>query len=342
VNDARLGVWTYELRDRSHHWSDSMFRVHGICPTSPLARDEDRFALVHPEDRERVIETVIGTVAQRGSGSFTYRIQQPNGEIRLLESTVSTVVDAEGEPIRLCGAVLDVTDQLRIHEMLAHAQRQSTIGSVASGIAHDFGNLLVSVSLSAARLRRELASSHERATGWLEEIDVALRHARDLIRQLHGYAQRRVAEPAPIQVVDVIRDIEPLLRRLAGERVQLMLRVDDDLPVVRVDPAELSQVLVNLTVNARDAAPGGGRVSIFVHADEGEVIFEVADDGIGMDEVVRARIFEPFFTTKPPGEGTGLGLPTSRAIVERVGGRMSVDSRPGVGTVFRIALPAAD
>jgi PAS domain S-box-containing protein len=342
VIDARLGAWTYDLEDRTHHWSDSMYRMHGLAPDAPLAREEDRHALIHPGDRQRVIDAVLEAVGHGRSTTFTYRIVQPCGETRLLETSVSVVVDARGTPVRLCGAVADVTDQMRIHEMLAHAQRQSTLASVTSGIAHDFGNILVAVGLSASALRRELSSAHERAEARLEEIDVALRHARDMIRQLHGYSQRRAIEPGPIPIGDAIRDVEPLLRRLAGQRVELALALDDDLPAVRVDRAELAQVLVNLVLNARDAQPGGGRIAISGQAGEGLAVIDVADDGSGMTEAVRDRVFEPFFSTKPSGEGTGLGLPTTRAIVERAGGRITVDSRPGVGTVFRVVLPAAD
>jgi two-component system cell cycle sensor histidine kinase/response regulator CckA len=336
--NARIGVWSYEVHTTAHHWCDSMYAIHGLPTGTELPTEEQRLALVHPDDRDRVLQAAVHA-SQRGSTTFRYRIQQPGGETRLVEASITAVRDDHGKTLRLCGAVLDVTDQLRMHEMLTHAQRQGTIGSIAGGIAHDFGNLLVSVSLSATRLRRELTAATDRASHCLEDIDLALRRARELIRHLHGYANRRTAEAEVVHLDEVILSVEPLLRRLSGEAT-LNLRLDDDLPPARIDRVELEQVLVNLVVNARDALPGGGRISVFAHEDEGFVVLEVADDGIGMDEATRERIFEPFFTTKGPEHGTGLGLPTSRAIVERVGGSLTCDSRPGAGSVFRVRLPA--
>jgi two-component system, cell cycle sensor histidine kinase and response regulator CckA len=337
--NARIGVWSYEVTTTSHHWCDSMYAIHGLTAGTALPSEEERLGLVHPDDRDRVLQAAVHA-SQRGSTMFRYRILQPGGETRLVEASITAVRDDTGRTVRLCGAVLDVTDQLRMHEMLTHAQRQGTIGSIAGGIAHDFGNLLVSVSLSATRLRRELTAATDRASHCLEDIDLALRRARELIRHLHGYANRRSVESEAVHLAEVIHSVEPLLRRLTGEVANLTLRLDDDLPPARIDRVELEQVLVNLVVNARDALPGGGRISVFAHEDAGFVVLEVADDGIGMDEATRERIFEPFFTTKGPDQGTGLGLPTSRAIVERVGGSLTCDSRPGAGSVFRVRLPA--
>jgi len=340
--DSREGVWTYELATGEFYGSDPLYRLHGVAPGTPMASDDDRLAPCHRDDRDRVRRILREVGHGGGPATFAYRVVLPSGDVRLVDASVALIRDRDGKPMRLCGAVRDVTDQLKLHEALAHAQRQSTVGVLASGVAHDFGNLLCALGLNATRLRRELTAAHDRAASALDEIDASLRRARELTRNLLTYASRRVPEPRTIAIGEAVAGLGGLLRRLAGIAVDVAIDVEPDLPMVEIDPTELEQVIINLIVNARDAMPGGGNIHVMVRAADDAVVIDVADDGLGMDEATRARIFEPFFTTKGPGEGHGLGLATSRTIIERAGGRIDVDSWPGAGSVFRIRLPFRD
>ena len=242
-------------------------------------------------------------------------------------------------------------ERVQLQRDLAQAQKLEAIGRLAGGVAHDFNNVLTAILGSSELL---LLDTPRDATN-REEIEIirdAATRAQDLIRQLLAFSARQVLQPAVIDLNALVKNLGRMLRRLIGEDLALATELAPDLGSVRVDPGQVEQVLVNLAVNARDAMPDGGRLTIRTAnvdvAESGElatgryVLVEVSDTGIGMDAPTLARAFEPFFTTKERGKGTGLGLASAYGIVRQSGGQITVSSTPGAGTTFRIHLPRVD
>jgi signal transduction histidine kinase len=237
-------------------------------------------------------------------------------------------------------------ERRRVEERMAQARRLESIGQLTAGIAHDFNNIVTVVGGYAQLLE----GRSQEPSAEVREIRTAAARAKALTSQLLAFGRRQVLVPAPVDLNEVARNVGPMLERLIGEDVALRLELAPDTPTVLADPGQLEQVLVNLVVNARDAMPDGGTVTIETadaEPDDGGVdgrhaVLLVSDTGVGMDEETAARIFEPFFTTKPVGSGTGLGLSTVHGIVEQSGGEISISSEPGSGTTFRVRLPATD
>jgi signal transduction histidine kinase len=223
-------------------------------------------------------------------------------------------------------------------EQFAHTQRMEAVGRLAGGVAHDFNNLLT-VILGEV----ELALAQPAASGGaLQEIRRAGERAAILTQQLLTFSRRQVTAPEVLDVNDLVRELEKMLGRLLGERVRLVTRCGAQHARVRADRGQLEQVLVNLVVNGRDAMTSGGTVTVETVREEHEVSIAVTDTGTGMTDDVRAHLFEPFFTTKERGKGSGLGLATSYGIVRQAGGRIEVETKPGMGTTMRVVLPAVE
>ena len=251
------------------------------------------------------------------------------------------------------GIARDLTEHRRLEEQFRQSQKLEAVGRLAGGVAHDFNNLLGVIMIYSEIASRRLEPGHPSREKITQVMEAAQR-ASALTRQLLAFSRRQVLEPKVLDVNALLRDFEKMLRRLIGEDVQLLFRPGADLGNVRVDPGQIEQVLMNLAVNARDAMPRGGTLSIeTAEADDGEiranahwevkggryVRLRVADTGEGMDEATLERIFEPFFTTKPSGVGTGLGMSTVFGIVKQSAGHILVDSAPHRGARFDIYLP---
>ena len=237
-------------------------------------------------------------------------------------------------------------------EMLRHSQKLEAVGRLAGGVAHDFNNLLTAIIGYAALLRQRLDDPAAREQAGL--IHQAGEQAAGLTRQLLAFSRKQLLQPRLVDLNVVIRNLHRLLQRIIGEHIEILTEATSATGCVRADPGQIEQVIINLGVNARDAMPRGGRLTVRtvdLHLDGGAAEFElaagdyvaieVADTGEGMDAETRSRIFEPFFTTKGPGKGTGLGLATVYGIVKQSGGGIAVESEPGRGSTFRILLPQA-
>ena len=279
--------------------------------------------------------------------------------------TIGAVRDADGRPRFAVGMIEDVTAQRRLEAQLEQARKLEAVGLLAGGVAHDFNNLLAVMRGNLDLVRGTLGPGHP-AGEELDEMERAAGRAAALVQQLLAVGRRQQLVPRLVDLDDVVRGSERLLRRALGDRHQLVLRLDDGHWRVRADVGQLEQVLLNLVVNARDAlveraraapeAPPGGVVTVSTAevqvdaadarrwglADGGaHVALTVADTGVGMDATTRAHLFEPFYTTKAPGMGTGLGLATVWGIVQQSGGAVRVESVPGVGSTFTVLLPRA-
>jgi PAS domain S-box-containing protein len=272
------------------------------------------------------------------------------------EATISPVHDASGRLVNFVAVKRDVTEEARLHQQFLQAQKMEAIGRLAGGVAHDFNNVLGVISgYGEMVLRRLPAEDPLRAK--LEQILRASDRAAALTRQLLAFSRSQVLQPKVLDLNIVVSDMEKMLRRLIGEDVELVTTLDPRIGSVKADPGQLEQVLMNLAVNARDAMPQGGRLTIETRNVELDaayvalhtvvesgpfVLVSVTDTGGGMDAETRTRIFEPFFTTKELGKGTGLGLSTVYGIVKQSGGYIWVYSEPGFGSTFKIYLPRVD
>jgi len=292
--------------------------------------------------------------------------QRKDGSQFLAEISLSTIETEEGTLIVAAirdGTVSSIADDIaerkrvreELGEQLARSQRLESLGQLAGGIAHDFNNL-VAVILNYASFAAEAISDNETASADIEKIRIAAQRAAGLTQQLLIFSRGETIEPALIDLTAVVDEVETLLSRTIGEQIELVVDTAPQLPMVRADRGRLEQVLVNLAVNARDAMPHGGVLTIgtdtvLIAPDSDRradlapgryVTMTVSDTGIGMSPEVLAHMFEPFFTTKARGEGSGLGLATVYEIVTEAGGTVSFGSGPGSGTTVRVYLPAVD
>ena len=275
-----------------------------------------------------------------------------SGSTVVAHVATALVRDADGKPSYLIGMAEDVTEQRQLEEQLRQSQKLEAIGRLAGGVAHDFNNMLTAIGGYTA-LALEHAQTGSTLHGDLEEIRKATDRAAMLTRQLLAFSRKQVLMPELLNLNGIVLELESMLRPLIGEDVQLSTQLDPTLGPIEADPGQLHQVVMNLVVNARDAIPSGGAITVVTaNADIGEnedaiepgsyVTLTVRDTGEGIDEQTLRQIFEPFFTTKDAGRGTGLGLATVYGIVKQSGGYVAVDSELGVGSAFTIYLRRAD
>ena len=309
---------------------------------------------IHPDDRGRVVSEVRRVLAERLSTSeMEYRFARGDGSYATVADRSTITYTADRRPERVIGAMSDITERRRLADQLRLAQKMEAVGLLAGGIAHDFNNVLTSVMGFTDLLKVEV-TDRPAALEHAVEIETAACRAAEMIGQLLAFSRRQVLKADVIDLNHVVRSSARMLHRLIGENIRLDVRLEDPLPAVRADHTQLEQVLMNLVVNARDAMPSGGILTLTTEVIDvprtlreqrvmhrgRDLKLAVTDTGIGMDEGTRARIFEPFFTTKERGRGTGLGLATVYGIVKQSGGYIWVTSTPGAGTTFDICLPA--
>ncbi len=313
---------------------------------------------VHPDDRERVLadeeEGWANPVGLRCS--IDYRLIGRDGRIRWVSDDAAVIVSDDGSPPHWSGFLTDITDRKELEDRLRQAQRMEAVGQLAGGIAHDFNNLLTAIRGYGELLRADLPAGTPRRDD-LDEMLKAADRAAELTRQLLAFSRRQALQPTVLDPAAVIEGFVPMLRGMLGEQIELVTSHAAETGCVKVDQGQLELVIVNLAVNARDAMPGGGRLTI--HTDgvvlgAGDVMRDrdavpgtyvritVVDTGIGMDATTRAHVFEPFFTTKEVGKGNGMGLATVYGIVRQSGGRVACASEPHLGTTITIDLPRVE
>jgi hypothetical protein len=278
----------------------------------------------------------------------------PKGaEPRRILASARPIVDAGGRRLGAVAAMHDVTEQRSLEAQFRQAQKMEAVGRLAGGVAHDFNNLL-SVILGYTEITLAAGDVAQRVRDNLEEVHEAGQRAAELTRQLLAFSRKQIIEPRVLDLGALVRDMEKMLRRVIGEDIQLTTSLAARIGNVRADPGQIEQILMNLVVNARDAMPGGGTLTLetaehdidaaFVRDNPGAragsyVLLEVRDTGTGIPHEIQGKIFEPFFTTKGEGKGTGLGLATVYGIVKQNGGYIRIESEPGQGTSVRIFLP---
>lgn len=289
-----------------------------------------------PEERTHLITMVMRDGSCWGEPCH---LSRRDGTVREIEFSARLLPDPAA-PMMLA-VVRDVSDKRELERQIATAQRMEAIGRLAGGVAHDFNNLLTVIIGAAETTTLTVPEGHP-AREESGEILRAAARATDLTRQLLAFARRSVVSPRRVDINAVVQDAERLLNRILGEDVQLDVHLERRLPAVLIDPTQLEQVLLNLVVNARDAMPEGGRLTIRTARVPSGVALEVQDTGTGIADEIQPYIFEPFFTSKGPGQGTGLGLATCYGIVQQASGEIRVHSRSGAGATFTVVLPALE
>lgn len=319
------------------------------------------YEFIHPDDREKIVELYRETLkGGTQPEKYSARTLGKDGDIRCIEGT-GVRIEWEGRPAVLT-FLKDVTElkkaeeeKQRLQEQLLHSQKMEAIGRLAGGLAHDFNNLLTVIK-GYTQIALLEVDEDSPVRSRLQEIADAADKAASLTRQLLAFSRKQLMEMRIFDLRDEVKKMEKMLKRLIGEDVELVTEISDHECFVRADPVQIEQVVINLAVNARDAMPKGGRLTIsvkkvgpedpflrsraFLGGDE-YVLLSVSDTGCGIPEEIRDKIFEPFFTTKEPGTGTGLGLSTVYGIVKQLEGHIFVESEVGRGTTFRIYLPAS-
>ncbi len=343
-----------QVRDEMLYVSPAYETIFGRSCQSLYDRPGSYLEAVHPDDRARVLDARVRR--QKGERTVeTYRIVRPDGTQRWVRDRGFPIRNERGEVDRMTGEAEDVTESKLLEEELLQSQKMEAVGRLAGGVAHDFNNLLTAILGYGDMLAKRVAGD-ARSRRDVDEIRKAGRRAASLTKQLLAFSRKQVLQPKLLDINDVMNDIEPMLRRLLGEDIDLVTSPGPRVGPVKADPGQLEQVLLNLAVNSRDAMPEGGRLTIATaetcwsetQAHEHGMpagtyaVLSVADNGCGMDADTRARIFEPFFTTKEQGKGTGLGLATVYGIVRQSDGHIAVESEPGRGTTFRVYFPRVD
>ena len=350
---ARLGSWDWDIVKNELHWSDEVYNIFGLNKDEFSLTYEKFINLVHPADREFVKSSVHEALYNKKPFSLDHRIVLPDGKEKIVHEDGVVTFNGKGEPLHLFGTVQDITEKKKLEDQLKHSQKMEAVGILAGGIAHDFNNILSAI-MNYSNLLIMKRREDEMTKKFAEQILEASRRGAGLTRGILAFSRK---QPMNMQVVDlneVIRMVEKMLKRMIGEDIELTIRLKDKPLMVNADEVQIGQVLMNLSTNARDAMTKGGRIIIstdIIELDEGYIrshgygvagdyaMISFRDTGIGMDEETRMRIFEPFFTTKEFGRGTGLGLSISFGIVKQHNGFINVYSEPNKGTEFKIYLP---
>ncbi len=357
---AGVGSWELFPQTGEVRWSDGMWRIHGRERVDDVAVIRELFPdAVHPRDRRRVADGLKRLRERGGSYEMEYRIVRPDGSVRTVLGRGHGELDGDGRVTRALGILQDVTERVeaeaalrRSEEQLFRAQKMEAVGRLAGGIAHDFNNLLTAIRGNTEFLLERAESVEDRRD--LEEIRRSVDRATALTSRILAFSRSQVLDITPLDLNQVVRDAKTLVDRLIGDDIRVVVNLDDSLSPVRADAGQLDQVILNLAVNARDAMPGGGTLTIATRevelAADSAVALEpgryarlrVSDTGHGMDRATVAKIFDPFFTTKKEGEGTGLGLSTVYGILRQLEGAVAVESEPGEGSTFDVYLPTTD
>jgi PAS domain S-box-containing protein len=356
---ANMGMWSYDPRSRELTVSDRSRELFGLdgarSPTLDLL-----LSRVYADDRATLLAGLNRTLREpRGTQTYAeYRTQAADGSERWILECSSAITDGRGQVARVVGVHLDLTDRKRTEDHLRHAELLTSVGRLAGGVAHEVNNQM-SVVLGCADfiLRRTDLPPVVRTD--VQQMLAAAERSAAITAQLLAFSRRQTRRPVVFDLNAVLLDMEAVLRRTVGDGRRVTLRLAPDLWSIRADPGQIGQVLLNLTINARDAMLGGGELlieTVNVQLDQAAmsahpsvtiapgayVRLAVSDTGHGMDRETLRQVFEPFFTTKGVGKGTGLGLSTVYGIVKSSDGYVWAYSEPGQGTTFKIYLPRAD
>lgn len=350
VENAHDIIYSHDLEGNYTSMNQAGAQITGYTIEESLALNESQ--TIAPEYQGRVREMLARKLAGERVTAYEMEIVAKDGHRITVEANTKLVFH-DGVPIGVQGIARDVTERKLLEEQLRQSQKMEAIGQLAGGVAHDFNNLLTAINGYSGLALQRIDADHP-LRSYLEEIKKAGDRAANLTRQLLAFGRKQILQPLPINLNDIVTDMNKMLRRLIGEDIVLTARLDSSVKKIKADPGQIEQVLMNLVVNARDAMPLGGNLTIETASVELDqdyadrhmgvvpgqfVMLAVSDTGTGMDDLTQAKIFDPFFTTKEKGKGTGLGLSTVYGIIKQSGGSIWVYSECGHGTTFKVYLP---
>ncbi|RJP73543.1 MAG: PAS domain S-box protein [Candidatus Abyssobacteria bacterium SURF_17] len=353
-------IWIADLNFRLTYISPSVTRVLGLTPQEAIGQTMQE--LLSPPSLEMAMKTLVeefakGQEQKEKSWARTVdsEICRKDGVTIWAETKVSFLYDSKGTLAGLMGVTRDITEKFQLQQQLLQAQKMESIGTLAGGIAHDFNNLLGGILGYASLMKAKLRKDHQ-VFSYADTIEKSANRAAELTAQLLAFARGGRYEPKIISLNSVVDETLEIIGRTFDKLIEIDVHLRDSIPTVEADPGQVQQVLINLCLNARDAMPSGGKLNIETdhetltveqaqrHAEArpgSYVVLSVTDTGVGMDKETVQRIFEPFFTTKEKGKGTGLGLSMVYGVVKNHGGHVSVSSKRGKGSKFKIYLPAS-
>ena len=353
---GHFGSFEFVAATQETIWSEEESRIYGLDPADgspPYAQMLARH--IHPDDAELLDRTFREAFAKGGVYELEHRIVRPDGSVRIVHDIAHPYFDNDGRLYKYIGTTHDVTERRELEAQLAQAQKMESLGQLAGGIAHDFNNLLIPI-MGCAELAK-LATTDDERSEHLDDVVEAGKSAARLTHQILAFSRKQILQPQVHDLNDIILEFEAMIRRILGENIELRTFLEPNLFHVNVDRGQVEQILLNLVINARDALPRGGLLTLETanvnleaaylakhkgaHAPGYYAMLAVSDSGCGMDAATQQRIFEPFFTTKQRGRGTGLGLATVFGIVNQHRGSIWVYSEPDKGTTFKIYLPQA-
>jgi PAS domain S-box-containing protein len=348
ADSAPVLIWLSAPDGRRLYVNRPWLEFTGMSEAEELARGMDG---VHPEDRAQVEAIYAKAVDARAAFRSEFRYRRADGAWRWMLNTGTPRLGPDGSFLGFIGTCMDVTEHREIEEQLRQAQKMEAVGRLAGGIAHDFNNLLTAINGYS-----EMAMAQAGETGsmreFLAEIKRAGERAASLTQQLLAYSRKQILAPVTFDLNETVADMDRMLRRLIGEHIRMECELERGLGLIQADPGQVQQIILNLVLNARDAMPEGGTLTLETanvvpdagpdHSSRPHAMLAVRDTGSGMTPEVRARIFEPFYTTKAVGKGTGLGLSSAYGIVRQSGGFITVESEPGRGSAFKVHFPIVE
>lgn len=323
-------------------------KILGLPPVDFKVSKQNWMEGIHPEDRDLMLKEFSACVAGGGPRVMEYRRRSVEGEWKWIRSVGKIVEwDRSGRPVRMIGTHADVTERKRLESQLLHSQRLDSVGTLAGGVAHDLNNILTPMLMAGPSIRDKLTDPEDQAL--MAQMEAGARRGAAIVKQLLTFSRDMAETRVSVDTLQVLREMKSIMQAIFPRNINVITSFDGDLWPVKADPVQFHQVLMNLCINARDAMPDGGKLTISARNEEAAgpdgvraVVILVSDTGQGIDPTNIGRIFDPFFTTKEIGKGTGLGLSVVHGILKNHGGSISVESALGKGSAFRVVLPVSE
>jgi len=344
LNKASDAIVVCSVTGEVEYWNRGAEQIYGWLTYEVLGKSLTELLQMNMERRQEAIDCVM----REGDWAGELKMKRKNGTSVTVRSRWTLIRGTEGAPDAVLHMDTDISEQKKLEEQILRSQRLESIGALAGGIAHDLNNVLAPILISLDLLRSGMRTDGERQL--LQTVEKSAHRGAQMVRQILSFARGLEAERVEMDPCELLKDIRILTRETLPRTIEVVIDSEPNLPLIRVNPTQLNQVLLNLCVNARDAMPQGGRLGLRASEQTYEisterphgqyVVLEVSDTGVGMEKNLLNSIFEPFFTTKARGQGTGLGLSTTRSIVRNHQGFMEVTSEPGKGSTFKVALPS--